>query len=123
MRTAYQRTDRISDVIRKEIAQVLFRQAKDPRLASVTITDVRVTRDLKNAKVFFTTLRPKEERPVIIEGLKHAAGFMQRKLGERLHLRYTPHISFAYDASIEQGARMDKILRDIESSLTEQGEE
>ncbi|MEI6127404.1 MAG: 30S ribosome-binding factor RbfA [Pseudomonadota bacterium] len=123
MRVSFQRTDRISDVIKKEISEVLLREVKDPRLVFVTITDVQVTKDLKNAKVFFTTLREGEELAAISEGLRHAAGFVQRKLGARLHLRCTPHIFFAYDSSIEEGARMDKILRGIKETLEPTKEE
>lgn len=123
MKASFQRTDRVSDVIKKEISEVLLREVKDPRLGLVTITDVQVTRDLKNAQVFFTTLREGEELEAIREGLKHAAGFVQRKLGSRLHLRCTPHLSFKYDVSIAEGARMDKILQGIEEALESKKEE
>lgn len=117
MKSAYQRSDRVSDAIKREIADVLSREVKDPRLEFVTITDVQVTRDLKEARIFFTTMREGEEFTALVDGLHHASGFLQRKLGSRLNLRYTPHISFVYDSSIEHGVRMNKILRSIEEEL------
>jgi len=118
MSGSYQRTDRVADIIRREIADVLQREVKDPRLHFVTITDVQVSKDLRNAKIYFATMKQGEELEAIHQGLKRAAGFMQRKLGARLSMRYTPHISFFYDSSIETGSRMDKILKDIEDNLS-----
>lgn len=117
MNYSFQRADRISDVIKKEVSEILSREVSDPRLDFVTLTHVQVARDLKNAKIFFTTIKEGEERENIRKGLKSAAGYVQRKLGARIHLRYTPHISFVYDASIDNGSRMDEILRDIEKDL------
>jgi ribosome-binding factor A len=117
MKSAYQRTDRVADAIKREIADVLSRDVKDPRLEFVTITDVQVTRDLKQARVFFTTMREGEAFTALVDGLHHAAGYVQRKLGSRLKLRNTPHISFEYDSSIEHGVRMNTILKTIEEEL------
>lgn len=113
----YQRTDRVAEAMQREISEILLREVKDPRVSFVTITGVRLSKDLKNARVFFSTLKHGEELEAIMEGLQHAAGFIQRKVGSRLQLRYTPHITFAYDTSFDEGARMDKILRDIEDGL------
>ncbi len=121
MNSSYQRADRISDVIKKEVVNVLAREVKDPRLSFVTITRVVMSRDLKNAKIYFATIKEGEELESILEGLKSASGFMQRKLGSRLQLRYTPHISFVSDSSIERETRMDKILKDIEQELEQKG--
>ncbi len=118
MKNAYQRTDRVSDILRRNVSEILFREVKDPRLRFVTITHVRVSKDLKNAKIFFTTIKEGEEREAIMKGLKNAAGFVQKKLGPRLHLRYIPHISFVYDSFEESGTRIDKLLKNIEDGLT-----
>lgn len=114
MRQAYQRTDRISDSIRREVADILSREVKDPRLAFITITQVSVTKDLKNARVFFTAMREGHELEALCEGLQRAAGFVQWKLGARLQLRNTPRISFVYDTSVAQGIRMNRILTTLE---------
>lgn len=117
MRHAYQRTVRISDIIKREVADILSRDVKDPRLGFITITQVTVAKDLKNARVFFTTMREGQELDALQEGLQHAAGFVQRKLGARLQLRHTPHITFIYDTSVAQGIRMNKILTTLEQKL------
>lgn len=115
--SSFQRTDRVADLMQREIADILLREVKDPRVRSVTITAVRLSKDLRNARVFYTTLQEGEARESTAEGMRHAAGFVQRKVGGRLQLRYTPHITFAYDSSFETGAHMDRILREIEESL------
>ena len=115
--SSFQRTDRVADLMQREIADILLKEVKDPRVGFVTITAVRLSKDLKNARVFFTTLQEGEALEAATEGLRHAAGFVQRKVGGRLQLRYTPHITFAYDSSFETGAHMDRILREIEEQL------
>lgn len=122
MKSPYQRTDRVSDVIKREISWILSRDVKDPRLDFVTITHVKVSKDLKSAKIFFTTIKKGVELESIIDGLKKASGFMQRRLGSRIQFRYTPHISFVYDSTMEYGSRMDKILKDIEGELKTKNE-
>jgi ribosome-binding factor A len=118
MSGTFQRTDRVADLMRRDIAEVLLREVKDPRVRFVTITDVRLSKDLRNARVFFTTLlQDGQLLEDVMEGLRHAAGFVQRKVGGRLQLRCTPHITFAYDSSFENGAKMDRILRGIEDEL------
>jgi ribosome-binding factor A len=114
--SSFQRTDRVADLMQREIADILLKEVKDPRVGFVTITAVRLTKDLKNARVFFTTLKEGEDLENAVEGLRNAAGFVQRKVGGRLQLRNTPHITFAYDSSFETGAHMDRILREIEES-------
>jgi ribosome-binding factor A len=115
--SSFQRTDRVADLMQREIADILLKEVKDPRVQFVTITAVRLSKDLRNARVFFTSLQEGEALENVTEGLRHAAGFVQRKIGGRLQLRNTPHITFAYDSSFETGAHMDKILREIEEQL------
>ncbi len=123
MNSSYQRADRISDLIKREVADVLCREVKDPRLSFVTITRVVMTRDLKVARIYFSTIYEGEEFKAILKGLKSASGFVQRKLASRINLRSTPHISFVYDGLFESGTRMDMILRGIEQELEEKHEE
>lgn len=115
MISSYQRSDRVADVIKRELAAIISREIKDPRVDFITITHVRVTSDLRNARVFYTSI-DKEEKAVAA-GLKKASGFIQRKLGARLQLRYIPHITFVHDASVAEGSRMDHILKGIEEEL------
>ena len=117
MISPYQRTDRVADVIKKEVADILMREIKDPRLQFVTITHVRVSRDLRNARVFYASIKQGHALDDLRSGLLRATGYVQRKLGERIHLRNTPHIVFDYDTTVDSGAHMDQVLRHIEEEL------
>ena len=119
MRKTYQRSDRVSDIIKREVSDILFREVKDPRLTFITITSVDLAKDLRNARVYYSSLKEAEELEEIKKCLKKAVGFVQRKLGKRVHLRYLPQLSFVYDASLEYGNRMDRILNKIEEDLSE----
>jgi ribosome-binding factor A len=116
----FQRADRISDLIKREVSYILAQEVKDPRIDLVTITRVLVSKDLKNAKIFFSTIREGEALAAIQKAVKSAAGFVQRKLASRIQLRYTPHITFVYDSSAEVESRMYKILDDIDKDLETQ---
>lgn len=117
MDKVFERTDRISDVIKREVALVLSREVADPRLRFVTVTHVRVTKDLRNARVFFHTLSGDEELKEVKKALKKAAGFVQRKLSGRLQIRVTPHLAFVYDTSMDSGTHMDGIFKKIDDEL------
>lgn len=123
MRQGYSRIDRVSDSIKREVADILNRHVKDPRLAFMTITHVQVARDLRCARIYFTSMREGAELEAVHEGLRRAAGFVQRKLGERLHLRYTPHLYFTYDASVARGLRVTRLLSEIEHEIDEREHE
>ena len=118
MKSAYQRSDRVADTIRREVSNILFREVKDPRLSFITITSVDLGRDLRNAKIYYTSLKESEELEEIKKSLDKATGFVQRKLGKRVHLRYLPQLSFIYDASLKYGSHMDSILGKIEEELS-----
>ncbi len=116
---SFQRSDKVADLIKREVADILFKHVKDPRLDFVTVTSVDVSKDLKNAKIFFTSIKKGDELKTQMRGLKDAAGFVQRKMGQVIKLRYTPHISFIYDSSIDEGLRIGKILQDIQTEEDE----
>ena len=122
MKSSYQRSDRVADIIRREVSDILFREVKDPRLSFITITSVDLGKDLRNAKIYYTSLKEAEELEEIRKSLKKAVGFVQRKLGKRVHLRYLPQLSFVYDPSIEYGSHMDSIFRKIDEELSEKEE-
>lgn len=111
----HKRADRVSDLIRQEIAELLLRRVKDPRLESVTITGVEVTADLQHAKVFYTILgNPSDEdKKNTAHGLSKARGFIRQELGKRLYLRFVPEIAFHYDASFEYGDRIERLLKEL----------
>jgi ribosome-binding factor A len=114
MKSNHTRIDRLGDMIKREVSEILLREVKDPRVAMVTITHAAVTSDLKQAKVFFSTLKTGPELDDTITGLERAAGFVQRRLAERIRIRYVPHLSFLFDDSLAQAAHMDQLFRDLE---------
>jgi len=109
------RPERIGQLMRREVADILENRLRDPRLASmVSITDVEVTQDLSFARVYVTTLLGGAEREHLLEALKSASGFVRHELRPRLGLREVPEVRFVLDESVERGARVDEILRKIE---------
>ena len=112
----FKRSDRVSDLLHREIAEMVFRRLKDPRVENITISGVKVTDDLRNARVFFCIMgRDAEEgeRKNALAGLYKAKGFMRQELGRRLSLRYVPQLEFEYDISFEYGDKMERILKEL----------
>jgi ribosome-binding factor A len=111
----YKRADRVADLIQREIAELLFRRVKDPRVAGVTLTGVEVSDDLQHARIFYcvTGAATQSERDTAAKGLDKARGFMRQELGKRLHLRHIPHIDFHYDTSLEYGDRIERLLKEL----------
>lgn len=107
-KTTYKRADRVADQIRMEVADILMRKIKDPRVRSVTVTDVELTADLRIAHVFVTTMETDEAEREVFAGLTKASGFVRAELGRRLTLRYLPEVIFKKDVS---GPRGDRVLQ------------
>ena len=106
-KSTYSRADRVADQIRMEVADILMRKIKDPRVRSVTVTDVELTKDLRIARVFVTTMEQNKDDRLVFEGLAKASGFVRAELGRRLALRYLPELIFMKDVS---GPRADRVL-------------
>ncbi len=107
------RQQRVSDRVREEIAVLLERRLEDPRLLGLTITGVEVTPDLKQAFVYVSSLQGVEGSHDALAGLEHAKGFIRHELAQRLNLRVTPEVVFRWDASLERGERISRILDDL----------
>lgn len=106
------RNTRISEEIKKELSDIISTDLKDPRLPKmVSITNVDVTKDLRYAKIYVSVLGNDEEKKNAIIGLKSAAGFIRREIGQRIQLRYTPEFIFEIDNSIERGIYMTKLIK------------
>ena len=113
----YPRSRRIAEQIQRELAEIIRVELKDPRVPSlVTITDVEVTQDGAHAKVFFTLLGDESRIAEATEGLKSAAGFLRTELGGRMKLRTVPQLDFRYDASVERGVRLTRLIDEAVSS-------
>lgn len=107
----YARTDRVGQQIQKEVAMIIQREIKDPRLGMVTVNAVEVTRDLAYAKVFvtfFTLAGQNEEQSVAI--LNEAAGYIRSLLAKRIKARIMPELRFVYDKSLVEGVRMTNLV-------------
>jgi len=109
----YKRADRVGDVVRAEISNMVLKDLKDPRIGMVTITRVKISDDLKTAKVFFSVIGDEKDREKSKQGLERASGFIKRELGKRLRLKYLPDIKFIWDDSIEYGIRISKMLEKL----------
>lgn len=115
------RQPRVAEAIQKEISQILLRELKDPRIGFVTVTRIEVTRDLRIARVFYSVMGSPAAQEASQRALLAAKGFVRKRLGERLRLRYTPELQFHLDDSIERNLRMTKILDQLKGESHEQG--
>jgi len=110
------RIDRIEEQMRIELSEILEREVQDPRVRLVTVTHVKVSPDLRHARVFVSSLGGLEERKKILQGLKSAAGYARRSLGQRLHhLRRIPELTFDYDDMLEKEMRIEQLLEQIKT--------
>ena len=109
-----QRTDRLDSQIRAELAELLQREMKDPRIGFATITRVETARDLGTAKVWVSIMGTDDERKATMKALTDAAPWLRRQLGGRLTMRHIPQLLIRHDDSIEAGDRVLRLLREIE---------
>ncbi|MCC3357428.1 30S ribosome-binding factor RbfA [Bacillus sp. REN16] len=107
------RPNRVGEQMKKELSDIIGRKIKDPRIGFVTVTDVQVTGDLQQAKVFISVLGDEEQRQNTLKGLAKAKGFIRSEIGQRIRLRKTPEILFEFDESIDYGNRIETILTEI----------
>ena len=122
-KTGYSRAERVADQIRTEVADILLRKIRDPRVRSVTVTDVELTNDLRIARVFVTALGSEGETKDVFAGLSKASGFIRSELGRRLSLRYLPEVVFVKDLSGPRGDRVLQLLDEIQEKTDAAPEE
>ncbi len=104
------RAQRIADRIREEISEMLIQEISDPRLAGISVTDVKVDRELAYAEVYVSTYEGSERSAEILEGLKHAQGFLRRELALRVDIRSFPQLRFHWDPTFERAEHIEKII-------------
>jgi len=109
----YKRSQRVSDLLREEIADIVIYRLKDPRIGFITITGVDVTDDIKIARVYVSVLKD-EDKKNTLDILNSAKSFIRSELSKRLRMKSIPGIEFRLDTSIEYGDRIDKLLKKIE---------
>jgi ribosome-binding factor A len=117
------RSEKVADLIQKEISQMLVKSIKDPRIGFVTITKVSVSEDCRFAKVYFSVVGTLAERERSMKGLDSAKGFVRKELGRRIRLRYTPEILFQFDPSIEYAIHMGELIQTLQQEKEPNGDE
>ena len=105
----FKRAERVAGTLRRELAQLIQTEVKDPEVGFVSLSDVEVTRDLAHAKVFVTVFEP-EKAVGSLKALNKAAGYLRRRLGQEMRIRSVPELHFEHDASVETGQRMDNLI-------------
>ena len=110
----YKRAERVKHLIQEEVSRILQHDVKDPRIKFVTVTEEKLTPDLRDAKVLVTTLGDITDREVLLSGLKRATGYIRGELGRRLKLKYTPSIEFYFDDSFDKQERIFDLLEHIQ---------
>jgi ribosome-binding factor A len=117
------RAERTADTLREEIAQIVGYELEDPRLTSVTVTDVRLSSDKRAARVYVTIAGDDKEHDAALAALKHAAPYVRKQLGLSLNMPRTPEIHFVRDRVEEEGERVDQLLQEIEQEWESQEKE
>ncbi len=105
----FNRSERVAGQIRRELAQLIQHEVKDPAIGFISLSDVEVTRDLAHAKVFITVFES-DKAASTLAALRHAAGYLRRRLGQEMRIRSVPELHFHHDASVETGQRMDSLI-------------
>ena len=108
------RIEKLQELIKQEVGKMLLYDIKDPRIGFVTVTDVEMTGDLREAKIHVSLMGNDEQIKNSMEGLQSALGFVRREIGKRIRLRFTPEISFAPDKSLDYSEHIQKLLLKIE---------
>ena len=108
------RQERLAEQIKEEVSMIIAGEVEDPRVGTVTVTDARLTPDLRYAKIYVTVLGSEQEIDESLAALKHAAGFIRTQLGAVLRMRRTPELHFVYDNTTESATRIEKILSEEE---------
>jgi ribosome-binding factor A len=117
------RSEKVADLIQKEVSQMLLKSVKDPRIGFVTITKVTVSDDCRVAKVYFSVAGTLAERESSVKGLESAKGYVRKELGRRIRLRYTPEIIFQFDPSVEYAIHMEELIQSLHRGKEPNGDE
>jgi ribosome-binding factor A len=107
------RAFRLAESIKKEVSRIIREEIKDPRLGFVTVTAVEVADDLRYAKIYVSILGKEEEIKNSMDVLTRASGYVRSEIGKIVRLRHVPEVAFKYDHSIEHGAHISKLLREV----------
>jgi ribosome-binding factor A len=117
------RSEKVADLIHKEISEMLVKSLKDPRIGFVTITRVAVSDDCRFAKIYFSVMGSLSEREKSATGLNSAKGYIRKELARRMSLRYTPEIMFQFDPSIEYAIHIGEVIEHLHQEEEKDGHE
>jgi ribosome-binding factor A len=125
MAKEFSRTQRVGDFLKQELASLIQREVRDPRVGMVSVTAVEVSRDLSYARVFVTVLGSNSEAEAkpAVDALNHAAGFLRTQVSKVMNARTTPKLKFIFDASIGRGAHMSKLIDEVVAADREHARE
>lgn len=110
MSRGFSRTDRIGDLIQRELSYLIQHKMNDPRVGMVTLSEVVVSKDLSHAKIYVNTMHEAEQT---VDTLNKAAGFLRQALAQRIELRTTPSLKFFYDDALERANKIEKLLNNV----------
>ncbi len=110
------RVQRIADRIMEDLSEILLQEVSDPRLVGVSITDVKVDRELGFADIYFSAIEGSERAPEIQAGFEHSQGFLRRSLAQRIDLRVFPHLRFHWDPTYERAERIERIIASLHAT-------
>ena len=110
------RKERVAQMIKSEVSEMILKKLKDPRIGFVSVTDVDVSGDLRYATVYFSVLGDEQVVKATIAGLKHATGYVRREVASRLGLRYAPEIRFKYDEVFQRAWHLEEVIRELHES-------
>ena len=108
------RKNRMQEEVKKTVSEIVQKEAKDPDIGFVTITNVELSGDLRHAKVYVSIYGDEQQRQKTLDALERATGFVRSELGNRMRFKHVPELVFKFDASIEHGDNINKILRELD---------
>lgn len=106
------RLARVAEAVREAASETILFELKDPRVKDVTVTRAEVSADLQHAKIFVSIMGDEKQQELCLHGLRHAAGFLQRKIGDRIQTRYTPAVTFVLDKGIKQSIEVARLIKE-----------
>lgn len=108
------RVEKVQELMKQEVSEIVLRELKDPRIGFVTVTEVKCTADLREAKIYVSVMGSDDQVKNTLAGLKNSMGFIRREIGRRIRLRFTPEISLALDKSLDYSAHIQELLLKVE---------
>jgi ribosome-binding factor A len=113
------RLSRVEEACKEELAEILQREIKDPRVGFVTITGVKLTADLRHAKVFLSIFGTEQESQQSMDGLESAKGYLRSQLGKHLRLKYLPEIEYVHEHVAEEALRLEELMKQVNMESNE----